>query len=95
MPDNNTLTLSDKLILTTLTLLIPYQEERPISLTHIANISGVSPRTVTNSLNRLRVLGIVSTSRPYSGVPYTYALDRDKMPQLDEDSIIALLYHQC
>ena len=90
---DNSLTLSDKLILTSLILLIPNQKRSPIRLTHIANLSGVSPRTITNSLKRLRAHGIVSTERPHSGVPYIYTVNKDKMPQFDEDSLLTLLYH--
>ena len=44
--ENNSLKLTDKLVLVTLELLIPDQEEQLIKRIHIANVSGVSPRTV-------------------------------------------------
>ena len=91
MSRNNSLNLSDKLVLVTLELLIPNQNKQPIKVLHIANISGVSPRTVNYSLNRLRNLGIISTDRPHTGSHYTYILHRDKAPQVDESSLLALL----
>ncbi len=91
MTENNSLRLSDKLVLVALELLIPKQKEQPIKRTHIANIAGVSPRTVTNSLKRLQQLGIVSVERPHTGTYYTYTLHKDKAPQVEESSLLALL----
>lgn len=91
---HNSLTLSDKLVLVVLIYLIPHQEKNPILLIHIANISGVSPRTVKNSLRRLRSCGIVVTKRPHPGIPYIYSVNKDKIPQFDESSLITLLHHQ-
>lgn len=91
MNRTNSLTTSDKLVLTTLEILIDNQEQEPIKRSHIANIAGVSLKTVTTSLKRLRARGIISTERPNPGTHYTYTIYKDKAPQFDENSLLALL----
>ena len=88
---NNSLTLSDKLVLTALEILIVKQGEIPILRIHLANMSGVSPRTVTNSLTRLRERGIISVERPHTGTHYTYTLYEEKVSQIEDISLLTLL----
>jgi len=46
MTENNSLKLLDRLVLVALELLLPDQEKQLIKRIHIANVVGVSPRTV-------------------------------------------------
>lgn len=85
MTKNNSLTASDKMVWFALSLLIPQQSEGlPILRQHIANIAGISIRTVSYSLRRLEEREIISLDRPHTGTHYTYTLHQDI-----DDSLLA------
>jgi CRP-like cAMP-binding protein len=86
---NNGLYLSDKLTIIALRNLIPDQTTRPVTFAAIAAFSGISPRTVSTAICRLRRRGIVDAKRERVGQPYRFSLMN--VPTFDENVLLKLV----